>query len=140
MWIYAGSDGRLVRVCKTEDEFMRYGPPVAYTESLEVDPDTNSLIGSRIDVASNDVRLSGGILSYKGQALTVNPPSAEWVARTDADDAKERILAAIDTALADYANALAAWATLTVPQQKAVLRRLVEVQVQLLRYHRRELL
>jgi len=58
--------------------------------------------------------------------------------RVDAEDAKARILAAIDAALADYAAALERWDVLTVTQQKAVLRRLVEVQAQLLRYHRRE--
>ncbi|MFA6270879.1 MAG: hypothetical protein WC657_06775 [Candidatus Paceibacterota bacterium] len=55
-------------------------------------------------------------------------------------DAKARILEAIDGAIADYDAALAVWATLTAAQQKAVLKRLVQVQTQLLRYHRRELL
>ena len=60
------------------------------------------------------------------------------VAAAEATDAKARILAAIDSALTDYAAALERWDVLTAVQQKAVLRRLVEVQAQLLRYHRRE--
>ena len=60
------------------------------------------------------------------------------VADTEAGDAKARILAAIDAALADYAAALERWDVLTAAQQKAVLRRLVETQAQLLRYNRRE--
>ena len=56
----------------------------------------------------------------------------------EAGDAKSRLLSAIDVALADYDAALSRWDVLTPVQQKAVLRRLVEVQAQLLRYHRRE--
>lgn len=64
--------------------------------------------------------------------------TAGEVLDAESADAKARILGAIDAALTDYAAALERWDVLTAVQQKAVLRRLVETQAQLLRYHRRE--
>ena len=138
MLIYADTSGHLVRVLKMDDEIVQYGPPSSYAETLEIDADTNPQLVQRIDTAWNDVRLVSGVLTYKGTPVTVNPPGPAWLARVDAEDAKTRILAAIDAALADYAAALDRWDVLTAAQQKAVLRRLVETQAQLLRYHRRE--
>ncbi|MCK9357096.1 MAG: hypothetical protein M0R22_08160 [Dehalococcoidia bacterium] len=61
-------------------------------------------------------------------------------ANTEGTDAKARILEQIDAALAEYAAALAGWDKLTTAQVKVVVKRLVQVQVQILRYHKRELL
>ncbi len=66
--------------------------------------------------------------------------SAGEMLEAEDSDARTRILAAIDAALADYDAALAAWDKLTAAQQKAMVKRNVEVLVQLLRYHRRELI
>ena len=138
MFIYADADGCLMRVLKTDDEIAQYGPPGSYAEELEIDADTNPQILQRIDTAWNDVRLVGGMLTYKGAPIAVNPPGPTWLVQAETIDAKSRILTAIDAALTDYAAALERWDVLTAAQQKAVLRRLVEVQAQLLRYHRRE--
>jgi hypothetical protein len=140
MLLYADGEGRLLRVLKTAEERARYGAPDGYAESLEMDPDTNPLIARHIDTAWNDVRLRDGVLTYKGQPVPVNPPGAAWQARAEGEDAKARILEALDATLADYDAALSHWATLTNAQRNAVLERVVRVQVQVLRYHRRELL
>lgn len=138
MRIYADGAGHLLRVCRTAEEEAHYGVPETYAESLEIDPDTNPHIIRHVDVDWNDVRLSGGVLTYNGQPVTVNAPGPAWRAAQEQADARARILAAIDAALDDYDAALAHWDTLTQAQLKAVVKRLVEVQVQLLRYHRRE--
>ena len=143
MFLYAGTTGALLRMNVSDEDLAMFGIPDGCTETLEFDPETNpqivaALTGQVHGVLWQDIRLSGGVLSHKGTPVTVNPPGPAWLARVDAEDAKARILAAIDAALADYAAALDRWDVLTTVQQKAVLRRLVEVQAQLLRYHRRE--
>jgi hypothetical protein len=138
--LYADAAGRLVRVVRTEEERAHYGPPPEYAESLEIDPETNPLIIRHVDVDWDDVRLSGGALTYHEQPVTVNLPGPAWVARVEAENAKERLLEVIDGALADYDAALAHWDTLTQAQLKAVVKRNAEVLVKVLRYHRRELL
>ena len=140
MRIYADLAGCLLCAQRDGDGIQA---PAVYAESLDIDPATNAeivaaLTGQLHGVLWQDIRLSGGVLSHKGTSVVVNPPGPARLARVDAEDAKARILAAIDAALADYAAALERWDVLTVTQQKAVLRRLVEVQAQLLRYHRRE--
>lgn len=65
--------------------------------------------------------------------------SAGEVLEAEGEDAGGRLLALIDAALADYALALSRWDALTAAQLKAVVRRNMEVLVQVLRYHRREL-
>lgn len=140
MRVYADAAGRLVRVCRTAEEAAHYGPPAGYAESLEIDPETNPHILRHLDVDWNDVRLQGGVLTFKGQPVTVHPPSFAGQACVEAEDARTRILAAIESALADYDMALSHWDTLTQAQLKAVVKRLVQVQYQLLRYHRREVL
>ena len=85
-------------------------------------------------------RLSAGVLTREGNLVMLNPPSITWQAQIEATDSKAHILEETNAALTDYEAALIRWDTLTTVQQKAVLRRLVQVQVQLLRYHRRELL
>lgn len=145
MRIYADAAGTLLRVTADDEQDATYGPPEGYAEVLEVDPDTNpqivaALTGQLRGVRWQDVRLSGGVLSHKGQPVTVNPPGGAWRAAEERADAQARILAAIDSALGDYEQALSHWDGLTQAQLKAVVKRLVQVQVQLLRYHRREVL
>jgi hypothetical protein len=140
MRIYADGAGHLLRVCRTAEEEAHYGVPETYAESLEIDPDTNPHIIRHVDVDWNDVRLSGGVLTYNGQPVTVNAPGAAGQARAEAEDARCRLLAAIGGAMADYDQAITHWDTLTQAQLKAVVRRNVEVLYQLLRYHRREVL
>jgi len=145
MILYADAAGALIRVTTDADQDAKFGPPDVYAESLEIDPDTNpqivaALMGRLPNVLWQDIRLLSGVLSYKGTVTTVNPPGPAWQAQVEAEDAKAHILEAIDGALADYAAVLAHWDALTQAQLKAVVKRNTEVLVQLLRYHRRELL
>lgn len=80
MLIYALADGSLTRVLKTDAEIKQYGPPDEYAEVLELDPATNPLIVRRIDTSWNDTRLIGGVLTYKGSVIAINPPGDEWLA------------------------------------------------------------
>lgn len=140
MILYADGEGRLMRLLRTAEDMVEYGAPDHFAESLEIDPEANPLVVRHIDTAWNDVRLSGGVLTYRGQPVPVNPPGAAWQTRAEAKDARGRLLATIDGALSDYDAALSRWDTLTQVQLKAVVLRNVQVLYQLLRYHRREVL
>ncbi len=107
MIIYSDSNGELVRVLKTQQEIVIYGPPDVYEYELELDPDTNPLIVNHIDTAWNDVLLIDGVLTYQGAEVAVNPPGQAWIERLREEAAETTI-----------AN-LPAWAKWTADQMEA---------------------
>jgi len=139
--IYADNVGNILGLWQPEGDGTMPDPsPPEHVEALTFDPYQNLDLLMEIAGEPTKFRLLAGVLTRDGNLVVMNPPSAIWQAQIEATDAKIRILEAINTALADYEAALAHWDTLTMAQQKAVLRRLIQVQMQLLRYHRRELL
>lgn len=52
-------------------------------ETLVIDPDTNPALVGLIWQHWRDARLSGGVLSYHGEPVTVNPPGSVWQTRED---------------------------------------------------------
>jgi len=139
--LYADGEGRILR-CEydalTAEAVGEPDPLTGVAETLDIANDTNERLVAVQDWSA--FRLVAGVLTYKGQVVPVHPPGPAWRAAQEQADARARILAAIDAALDDYDAALAHWDTLTQAQLKAVVKRLVQVQVQLLRYHRREVL
>lgn len=94
MQIYSNALGELIRVLKTQAEIEQHGPPGLYVEMLELDPETNPLIVNHIDTAWDDTRLSGGVLTYLGVEVPVNPPGQAWIERLR-EEAAETSVASI---------------------------------------------
>jgi hypothetical protein len=88
--LYADANGVLLRAVLSDAEEERFpDPPNDTAEMLEIDADTNpqivaALTGHLPEILWQDVRLSGGILSYKGQPVTVAMPSAAYSERQQA--------------------------------------------------------
>lgn len=139
MRLYADGDGRLIRAVKTDEEMAQYGAPDKAVYTLEVDAETNPQVMKYVDTAWKDVHLQDGALTYYGTPVPINPPSRSFVVRVEAADAADRLVDTIDGVLDAFAVALGHWDTLTIAEVKKLVRRLVEVQIQVLRYHRREL-
>ena len=101
MKIYAGITGELVRVLKTNEEYMAYGAPDVYTSMIEIDPKTNQHIVNHIDTAWNDTKLLNSVLYYNNNPVTINPPGAAWLAAIREQEAEGK------------ASAILGWATWT---------------------------
>ena len=93
MKIYANEIGELVRVLKTEAEEENHGVPELYTSMLEIDPETNQHIVNHIDTDWNNTKLLGGVLYYKDNPVTINPPGTAWFADIREEESEVKFIA-----------------------------------------------
>ena len=101
MKIYANITGELIRILKTEAEETQYGAPDTYISMIEIDAATNQHIVNHIDTAWNDTKLLDGVLYYRDNPVTVNPPGTAWFAAIREQEAESK------------ASAIPGWATWT---------------------------
>ena len=121
MQIYANATGELIRVLKTNEEIVKYGPPPSYAELLEIDPAANLHIMNHIDTAWDTTQLIGGILYYNGNPVTVNPPGENFQDHEYLRTWWQQLNTALDNtdvALFQTEQAEALWPTLTAKQKQ----------------------
>jgi hypothetical protein len=91
-------------------------------------------VGQVVQVTTDDGRSFGAVIFDDTDIERLTSERLQfgetWESRKTS---RTEIAAMIDAAIADYQTALTNWATLTAAQQKAVLRRLVEVDIRVLK-------
>ena len=109
MRFYADVDGVMIRILRTEADEQMVGAPSQYAEELAVDDNTNEhiLILTRNDTDAS-FTLSGGVLRWRGNAISVNLPTLIFEDR----EYLREFGARMDTAIPWFEAEYASWSSL----------------------------
>ncbi|MBN1250092.1 MAG: hypothetical protein JXC32_20675 [Anaerolineae bacterium] len=109
MRFYANASGAVIRILRTEADEQNIGAPTEYAEELAVDERTNEhialLVRNDSEAAFN---LNGGVLTWRGNTISVNPPSRVFEDR----EYLREFGARMDTAIPWFEAEYASWSSL----------------------------